>query len=84
MTGRSHYLPRASVLEKMGEYDRAQVLDYHLRQLEEEIDGLKSGYIYVTDGKGRAHQLRLVRARMRRLVALAQSFGFWLEEKEAA
>lgn len=84
MNNRSHYLPRVSALERMGEYERAQVLDYHLRKLEEEIDSLKSGYIYVTDGKGCAHHLRLAHARMRRLIAVAQSCGVCFEEKEAA
>lgn len=83
MTGRSHYLPRASVIEKLCASDRGKVLDAYMSALEDEIAGIQSGSV-VVNHKGRAHQLRLVRARMRRLVALAQSFGFWLEDQKAA
>ena len=83
MIDRLQILPRASVLEKLCASDRGKVLDAYMSALEDEIAGIQSGSVIVNH-KGRAHQLSLARARMRRLVALAQSFGFWLEEKEAA
>lgn len=82
MGERSHYLPRTSVLENMSDHDRAMVLDVHLRALEDEISGLKSGWISPGRG-GKAYQLKLSHARMRRLVATANSYGLWLDEVAA-
>ncbi|PZX52812.1 hypothetical protein LX76_02442 [Cereibacter changlensis] len=81
MGTRSHYLPSARALHMMSDPDRGAILDYHLRQIEDEISGIQSGYITVNH-KGRAHYLSLARARMRRLVKLAQSFGYWEDEPE--
>lgn len=83
MGERSHYLPRASVLDKLSVDNQIAVLDYYARRLDDEIAGIESGY-YIVNHKGKAHNLRLAKARMRRLVKLAQSYGYWLDEKEAA
>ncbi|PJF10798.1 hypothetical protein CUR21_02245 [Pseudorhodobacter sp. MZDSW-24AT] len=76
---RDHYLPRVSVLDKLADHDRAAVLEIHQRQIADEIDGIKSGYISV-DRKGKAHYLRLANARMRHLTKVAQSYGYWQDD----
>jgi hypothetical protein len=76
---RDHYLPLASVLDKLSDYDRAAVLEVHKGQIEGEIAGIQSGYITV-NYRGRAHYLRLARDRMKRLERLAQSYGYWQDE----
>lgn len=81
MANRSHYLPRN--LDKLSDHDRAMVLDLHLRDLEAEIDGLKSGDITAWKG-GKAYQLKLSYARLRRLVKTANEFGLWLDDKVLA
>ncbi|MFN3312800.1 MAG: hypothetical protein ACK46Q_04965 [Hyphomonas sp.] len=82
MSNRNHYLPRRATLDAMSDHDRAMVLDVHLRDLEAEIAGLKSGEITAWKG-GREHQLKLSRARLRRLTKTANDYGMWLEEVAA-
>lgn len=81
MGSRSHYLPRN--LDKLSDHDRAVILEYHQRILEEEIAGLESGYIVATH-RGKAYQLNLSRARMRRLVKTANDYGLWLDDDQQA
>ncbi len=82
MPNRSHYLPRVSVLESMSDIDRWRVLDLHRDQLIDEVEGLKSGYI--TPWRGAKHyQLKLSRARLRRVEKLGKEYGLWLDEVAA-
>lgn len=82
MSTRSHYLPRGSALEAMSSIDRWQVLNLHRDQLIEEIEGLKSGYITASKG-GKQYQLKLSRARLRRVEQLGKDYGLWLDEVAA-
>lgn len=82
MSNRSHYLPRASTLNAMSDHDRAMVLDAKLRELETEIEGLKSGDFTPWTGT-RDYQLKLSRARLRRLIKTANDYGLWLDEVAA-
>lgn len=73
MSNRSHYLPRASVLDAMSDHNRAEVLGVYLRDLEWEIQGIKEGSIYGRGGK--QYLLKLANTRLRRLIKAANEYG---------
>lgn len=75
MISRSHYLPRVVDLDKLPDHDRAAVLDFHRRQIEEEV-----GRTVLATCKGRRQFLKSARDRMRRLERLAHSYGYWLPD----
>ena len=76
-----NYLPSASQFTALGT-NQGAVLDWHLRTIEEEIAGLQSGYIS-PDHHGRTYHIKLARRRMKRLVKLANDFGYWLDDEPA-
>lgn len=80
----THRLPSASAFARLSTADQGLILDLHLRQIEYEIDGLRTGFIWTTDGRTSAHHLKLLYARRRRLDKLAHDFGYWGEAAEAA
>ena len=70
---RSHYLPRASVLDKLSYDERVEVLTRHRRRLEAEVC-----YKVLTTCSGRRKFLKAARERMSRLERLAHSYGIWV------
>lgn len=82
MSIRSHHLPRRSALDRMSDRDREMDFDLRLRDLGTEIAGLQSGDITPWYG-GKAYQLKLSNARLRRLVKRANEYGLWLNEEVA-
>lgn len=73
-------IPCPAEFYRLSVSDQWQILEFWLKDITEEIDGLRLGYIYISDGKGPPHYLRLARARLHRLTKLANLFGFWLED----
>jgi hypothetical protein len=73
-------IPSAETFSKLSVGNQLAILEVLQREIQFEIDGLVSGYICVTDGRGRAYHLKNTRARMKRLEKLANSFGYWTEE----
>ncbi|MCV0394369.1 MAG: hypothetical protein K5872_15985 [Rhizobiaceae bacterium] len=65
-------LPSADQFAKLGT-NQAAVLEWHLRQIQDEIVGLKDGYIWTTNGLTKARALRNARRRLKRLEKLAPS-----------
>lgn len=84
MAGRDHYLPRASVLDKMPEGNRVAVLEYHRLWIERDLEYLKAGDVLITDHRSTGYHRSLLLAKKRRLVSLAQSYGYWLSDEQAA
>lgn len=76
-------IPTAQAFSQLSTGDQGLILDLHLHQIEYEIDGLRTGYMWTTEGRSRAHHLQLLYARRRRLVRLAQSFGYWEDDDQA-
>ena len=72
---RDHYLPRASALEKLTDFDREALLKCHQRRLEKEV----CRHV-LTTCTGRRAFLKSARDRMRRLERSAHSFNVCLEE----
>lgn len=72
---RDHYLPRASVLDRLSDHDRAAIFDARRRKIEEEVCRT-----VLDTSDGRARFLKSARDRMKRLERLAQSYGYWLDE----
>lgn len=70
-------LPSHSQFSKLSVIDQSRVLEYHLREIEAEIDGLKSGYIWTTNGLTKERALLNVGRRLDRLKKLALEFGYW-------
>lgn len=73
---RDHYLPRASVLEKMTISDREALLKCHQMRLEKEV----CRHV-LTTCDGRRAFLKSARDRMHRLERMAHSFNVCLEDK---
>ncbi|WP_273688926.1 hypothetical protein [Ketogulonicigenium vulgare] len=80
---RSHYLPSRNTLSNMYQSNRETILELHLKDINEEIAGLKSGYIIVTDGRGKAHHLKLANARRRHVLKVAKEFDYEVPEQAA-
>ena len=76
-------IPTADQFAVLSFADQGAVLCCYLDEIEEEISGLKSGWIR-PDHRGRGYHLKLARARLKRLTKLANDFGYWLNEDEAA
>jgi hypothetical protein len=72
-------LPSVPELERDPANAAAIVSAWH-RDTKEEIDGLKSGHIYPSDGRSRGYHLKLSRARMARVLKLADRFNVYLPE----
>ena len=72
-------IPSPTQFAKLTAIDQSGMLDYHLGEIEAEIDGLKSGHIWTTNGLTKERALANARARMHRLKMLALDFGHWQE-----
>lgn len=70
---RSHYLPRAAVLDGLPESERLKFFEDRRGQLEAEV-----GRVVLASPVGRRKFLKAARTRMRRLERMAQSYGYWL------
>ena len=47
-------LPTPETFSKLSTMDQALILDLHQREIEEQIDGLRSGYMWTSDGRSKA------------------------------
>ena len=65
MPDRSLYLPRASVIEKLSERDQYALFEWHLDQIINEVDLLKSGCVTM-ERRTVGYHLSLLRAKWKR------------------
>ncbi len=79
MSERSHYLPRASVLEKLSANNQGELLGWHYGDVTRQISELKSGQMFFSDGRGARHHHRLLKAKLNRVVKMALHFGHTLD-----
>ena len=56
----------------------SDIISVWFHDLQRELDELESGVITISDGRTRAHNLRLVRERMKRVRIMAQHFDVHL------
>ena len=67
-------LPTHDQLARMGDHDRALVLDAYRRETEDCLEGLKAGD-ETWAGRTRAQALKLTRAKLKRIEAAENAFG---------
>ena len=60
--------------------DQVILLEHHRLWIARELEYLKAGDVLITDHRGIGYHRALYQAKMRRLVKLAQSFDYWLDD----